>query len=67
MFLLLIPGTWLYSYLRVFDLQPTAVEDPETLVALFKEAAINAKEAGFDDVEGSSYHRPLSWYYSTYR
>jgi len=30
---------------------PTAVEDPWTLVALFKEAAINAKDAGFDGVE----------------
>lgn len=30
---------------------PTAVEDPWTLVALFKQAAINAREAGFDGVE----------------
>ncbi|KAF9457744.1 hypothetical protein BDZ94DRAFT_1301697 [Collybia nuda] len=30
---------------------PTAVEDPWTLVAQFKEAAVNAKEAGFDGVE----------------
>ncbi|KAJ7139514.1 hypothetical protein C8R44DRAFT_939379 [Mycena epipterygia] len=30
---------------------PTAVEDPTTLIALFKQAAINAKAAGFDGVE----------------
>ncbi|KII89318.1 hypothetical protein PLICRDRAFT_160632 [Plicaturopsis crispa FD-325 SS-3] len=30
---------------------PTAVEDPSILVAQFKSAAINAKEAGFDGVE----------------
>jgi len=39
-----IPGTPGY-------VTPTAVEDPWTLVALYKEAAINAKEAGFDGVE----------------
>ncbi|RDB18145.1 Artemisinic aldehyde Delta(11(13)) reductase [Hypsizygus marmoreus] len=30
---------------------PTAIEDPWTLVAQYKQAAINAKEAGFDGVE----------------
>ncbi|KAJ7580141.1 hypothetical protein C8J56DRAFT_1006494 [Mycena floridula] len=30
---------------------PTAVDDPETLIADYKHAAINAKEAGFDGVE----------------
>lgn len=30
---------------------PTAVEDPWTIIAQFKEAATNAKEAGFDGVE----------------
>ncbi|KAJ6606263.1 flavoprotein NADH-dependent oxidoreductase [Mycena vulgaris] len=30
---------------------PTEIEDPTVLIALFKEAAINAKEAGFDGVE----------------
>ncbi|KAJ7582090.1 hypothetical protein C8J56DRAFT_1015703 [Mycena floridula] len=30
---------------------PTAVDDPTTLIADFKKAAINAKEAGFDGVE----------------
>ncbi|KAJ7037478.1 hypothetical protein C8F04DRAFT_1232611 [Mycena alexandri] len=30
---------------------PTAIEDPTTLIALYKQAAINAKEAGFDGVE----------------
>ncbi|KAG6908168.1 hypothetical protein DXG01_005868 [Tephrocybe rancida] len=30
---------------------PTAVEDPWTIIAEFKQAAINAKEAGFDGVE----------------
>lgn len=32
-------------------LQPTAVPDPWTIVAEFKQAALNAKEAGFDGVE----------------
>ncbi|KAJ7356714.1 hypothetical protein DFH08DRAFT_463715 [Mycena albidolilacea] len=30
---------------------PTAIEDPTSLILLYKEAAINAKEAGFDGVE----------------
>ncbi|KAF7367405.1 Artemisinic aldehyde Delta(11(13)) reductase [Mycena sanguinolenta] len=30
---------------------PTAIEDPTLLISLFKQAAINAKEAGFDGVE----------------
>ncbi|KAG6836940.1 hypothetical protein H0H93_000830 [Arthromyces matolae] len=30
---------------------PTAVEDPSIIIAQFKQAAINAKEAGFDGVE----------------
>ncbi|KAF5358666.1 hypothetical protein D9758_007683 [Tetrapyrgos nigripes] len=30
---------------------PTAIDDPKKLIALFKKAAINAKEAGFDGVE----------------
>ena len=32
-------------------IQPTAVEDPWTIVEQFKQAAINAKKAGFDGVE----------------
>jgi len=39
-----IPGTPGY-------VTPTAVEDPWIIVAQFKQAAINAKEAGFDGVE----------------
>ncbi|KAJ7187787.1 hypothetical protein C8R46DRAFT_978591 [Mycena filopes] len=39
-----IPGTPGY-------VTPTEVEDPTTLIQLFKRAAINAKEAGFDGVE----------------
>ncbi|KAJ3511992.1 hypothetical protein NLJ89_g3779 [Agrocybe chaxingu] len=31
--------------------KPTAVEDPWTIVAQFKQAALNAKQAGFDEVE----------------
>ncbi|KAG6811786.1 hypothetical protein H0H92_005856 [Tricholoma furcatifolium] len=34
---------------------PTAVEDPRTIIAEFKQAAINAKEAGFDGVESNGY------------
>ncbi|KAJ7732766.1 hypothetical protein B0H14DRAFT_3168886 [Mycena olivaceomarginata] len=30
---------------------PTEIEDPTSLILLYKEAAINAKEAGFDGVE----------------
>ncbi|KIY69215.1 FMN-linked oxidoreductase [Cylindrobasidium torrendii FP15055 ss-10] len=30
---------------------PTAIEDPSTLLPIWKQAAINAKEAGFDGVE----------------
>ncbi|TEB34133.1 FMN-linked oxidoreductase [Coprinellus micaceus] len=30
---------------------PTAIEDPTSLIELFRQAAINAKEAGFDGVE----------------
>ena len=30
---------------------PTAIEDPSILLEQFKQAAINAKEAGFDGVE----------------
>ncbi|KAH7916106.1 hypothetical protein BJ138DRAFT_1140208 [Hygrophoropsis aurantiaca] len=30
---------------------PTAIDDPRILIDLFKQAAINAKEAGFDGVE----------------
>ncbi|KAJ6626993.1 FMN-linked oxidoreductase [Mycena sp. CBHHK59/15] len=30
---------------------PTEIPDPSTLIALYKQAAINAKEAGFDGVE----------------
>jgi 2,4-dienoyl-CoA reductase-like NADH-dependent reductase (Old Yellow Enzyme family) len=37
-------------------LQPTAIEDPTSLILLYKEAAINAKEAGFDGVEGAYLH-----------
>ncbi|KAH7889993.1 hypothetical protein F5I97DRAFT_620641 [Phlebopus sp. FC_14] len=31
--------------------QPTAIEDPKPIIELYKQAAINAKEAGFDGVE----------------
>lgn len=31
--------------------QPTAVPDPQVIVEQFKQAAINAKLAGFDGVE----------------
>ncbi|KAF7318365.1 Oxidored-FMN domain-containing protein [Mycena chlorophos] len=30
---------------------PTAIPDPKTLIALYKQAAVNAKAAGFDGVE----------------
>ena len=36
---------------KIAFIQPTAVEDPRTIVEQFKKAAINAKEAGFDGVE----------------
>jgi 2,4-dienoyl-CoA reductase-like NADH-dependent reductase (Old Yellow Enzyme family) len=32
-------------------LQPTAIDDPQIIIDQFKQAAINAKEAGFDGVE----------------
>ena len=32
-------------------LQPTAIDDPKVLIELYRSAAINAKEAGFDGVE----------------
>jgi hypothetical protein len=32
--------------------QPTAIDDPYSIIAQYKQAAINAKEAGFDGVEG---------------
>jgi 2,4-dienoyl-CoA reductase-like NADH-dependent reductase (Old Yellow Enzyme family) len=31
--------------------QPTEIDDPTVLIAQYKQAAINAKEAGFDGVE----------------
>jgi hypothetical protein len=36
--------------------KPTAIPDPWTIVAQFKQAAINAKEAGFDGVECMLFH-----------
>lgn len=33
---------------------PTAIEDPATLLPIWKKAAANAKAAGFDGVEGIS-------------
>jgi hypothetical protein len=39
--------------LNLRSLQPTEIEDPATLLPLYKQAAINAKEAGFDGVERS--------------
>jgi 2,4-dienoyl-CoA reductase-like NADH-dependent reductase (Old Yellow Enzyme family) len=36
-------------------LQPTAIEDPKTLVELYRNGAVNAKEAGFDGVEREYY------------
>ncbi|KAG6829713.1 hypothetical protein H0H92_003748 [Tricholoma furcatifolium] len=44
-----IPGV--PGYVTPTPYQPTAVEDPRTIIAEFKQAAINAKEAGFDGVE----------------
>jgi len=40
-----------YSWL----FKPTAIEDPKVLVAQWKAAAVNAKEAGFDGVECECY------------
>jgi hypothetical protein len=40
-----------YYYYYSNRLQPVAVDDPRTLIDLYKQAAINAKEAGFDGVE----------------
>jgi 2,4-dienoyl-CoA reductase-like NADH-dependent reductase (Old Yellow Enzyme family) len=37
-------------------LQPTAIEDPASLILLYKEAALNTKEAGFDGVERAYLH-----------
>jgi 2,4-dienoyl-CoA reductase-like NADH-dependent reductase (Old Yellow Enzyme family) len=34
--------------------QPTEIEDPTVIIAQFKEAAVNAKAAGFDGVERTS-------------
>lgn len=34
--------------------QPTAIDDPKRVVELYRTAAINAKEAGFDGVERES-------------
>jgi len=46
---------------------PTAVPDPWTLVAQFKQAALNAKEAGFDGVElhGANGYLPTQFLDST--
>ncbi|PPQ90289.1 hypothetical protein CVT25_013113 [Psilocybe cyanescens] len=47
----LLPGVPGYVTVAILVLQPTAIEDPWTLVELFKNAAVNAKRAGFDGVE----------------
>lgn len=48
---------------RRSPLKPTAVDDPWILVQQFKQAAINAKEAGFDGVECQlSYNRTFTPY-----
>ncbi|KAJ6606258.1 flavoprotein NADH-dependent oxidoreductase [Mycena vulgaris] len=44
-------GTFRYLLGTPGYVTPTEIEDPTVLIALFKEAAINAKEAGFDGVE----------------
>ncbi|THU82830.1 FMN-linked oxidoreductase [Dendrothele bispora CBS 962.96] len=46
---------------------PTEIDDPKKLVALFKKAAINAKEAGFDGVEyhGANGYLPTQFLDST--
>ena len=50
----------------VIHCQPTAVPDPWTLVTEFKQAAINAKKAGFDGVERKRESVPLfKWYLPT--
>ena len=41
---------------KIAYIQPTAVEDPWTIVEQYKKAAINAKEAGFDGVESKFLH-----------
>lgn len=38
-------------YVTGFHIQPTELPDPWTIIAQYKQAAINAKEAGFDGVE----------------
>ena len=43
--------TYLFIALSDPNLQPTAIEDPKTLVDLYRNGAVNAKEAGFDGVE----------------
>ncbi|KAJ7580042.1 hypothetical protein C8J56DRAFT_1058351 [Mycena floridula] len=44
-------GTPVYGPRQPGYVTPTAIDDPETLIAQYKQAAINAKEAGFDGVE----------------
>jgi hypothetical protein len=43
-----------YPFNLSFSSQPTAIPDPTVIIAQFKQAAINAKEAGFDGVECAS-------------
>lgn len=38
-------------YVLRLHIQPTELPDPWTIIAQYKQAAINAKEAGFDGVE----------------
>lgn len=38
-------------FLCIPQLQSTEVSDPTTIIRQFKQAAVNAKEAGFDGVE----------------
>ena len=49
--------------MSVRHLQPTVLPDPWTIIELYKQAAINAKEAGFDGVERESASKILFIHY----
>ena len=38
---------------------PTAIDDPQIIIQQFKDAAVNAKKAGFDGVECTKSYIPL--------
>ncbi|GLB42227.1 hypothetical protein LshimejAT787_1102420 [Lyophyllum shimeji] len=57
---------WLARPCQPNHVTPTAVEDPWTIIAQFKQAAINAKEAGFDGVERKLLRMPLEETLATY-